>query len=189
MSVSLGIDAAELAGVHGWLKDLDKAQAQANRRALLFAAKKSITKSKRELAGRYGIKQKIIARRLKAFPAARAQLGAGDAVRIWLGLRAVVLPKHEPRVAKQWPDRFEATMQSGKRAEFSRRPNPLHQAPTSKHKAPKGHALPIDKVKLVLERRVAEPIIVRHARASLALHETEFRRLLERNARRAAKRR
>ena len=132
------------------------------------------------------------------FAAPRAFLGADDFVRLWTGLRSDILPGHVPSVAKQFPDRFRATMKSGKTAEFSRRPNKLFPGSQSTHAkiSPAGkpnpgrHALPIDKVRLVIGKPIVEPIVFRHARAAVdQFYAAEFRRLLELNARRAAKRR
>ena len=190
------VSPAELAGVTGWFADLDKAQARSNRRALLKGGKKAASLSVKEIAARIGVKQKIIRRRLKAFPAPVQFRGRQDFIRVWLGLRAVILPKHDRRILKGWRGTFEAKTKSGHVGVFARRPNPLRLGGTSSHKNPSPagkpnpsrHSLPIDEAKEVLDRKQTEPIVFRHAQhAAVIVYPAEFRRLLERDAARLAK--
>lgn len=199
MSLSVGVDAASLAGVNRWFGELDKAQGGANRRALTKAGKKTASLSIKEISARVGVKQKLLRRRLKAFPAPRKFIGVGDSVRVWMGLRGSITPKDAPRILKRWRGVFQATMPSGHSGHFARRPNPLsrvkgwpspstHASPSpSGRPNPNRHSLSIDEVREVLDRKRMEPIIFRHARASLPVWAAEFRRLLEVDARRAAR--
>jgi hypothetical protein len=197
MSIGVTVAPGELAGVGRWFGELDKAQAKANRRALGKAGKKAVSLSIKEISARVGVKQKTLRRRLKNFPAKRTVLGAGDFTRIWLGLKSGITPKTDPGILKKWAPTFRATMPSGHTGEFKRRPNPRHRGGRSTHadptpagkRNPDRHALPIDQVTVVLERRAMEPIIFRHAQhAAVSVYPAEFRRLLELNARRAARR-
>ena len=197
MSIGVSVSPAELAGVSRWFGELDKDQARANRRALIKAGKKAVSLSVKEIAARVGVKQKTLRRRLKNFISARVNLGGGDFTRIWLGLKAGITSKADPAIAKKWRPTFTATMPSGHTGEFKRRPNPKHRTGRSDHDDPSPagrrnrdrHGLPIDQVIQVLERRTMEPIILRHARhAAAVIFPAEFRRLLERLARRAARR-
>ena len=197
MTIGVSVSPGEIAGLNRWFGELDNVQAKANRRALLKAGKKAAGLSVKEIATRAGVKQKIIRRRLKAFPAPFQFRGRGDFIRVWLGLRAVILPKHDRRVAKAWPNTFEIRTRAGGVVTVGRRPNPLFKAPRSTHRnpSPSGrpnpnrNSLPVDKVREVLTRARMEPIIFRHARhAAVTVYPAEFRRLLELNARRAARR-
>lgn len=195
MTFAVNIDPRSLAGVNRWFGELDKAQAQANRRALLKAGKKAASLSVKEIAAKVSVKQKFIRRRLKAFPAPIQFRGSGDFVRVWLGLRASIKATDDRRILKDWRSTFQARMPSGHVGIFARRPNPLKLPGPSRHDDPSPagkpnpdrHSLPIDQARAVLERGRLGPIIFRHARASLPIYEAEFRRLLELNARRAAR--
>jgi hypothetical protein len=198
VSLSIEVSALELASVNRWFGELDKEQAKANRRALKKAGSKAVSLAVKEIAARAGVKQKTLRRRLKNFTPPRGHMGAADFTRIWLGLSASYIAKHNPGILKKWRPTFTARMPSGHVGEFKRRPNPKHRGGRSTHDdpSPSGkrnrdrHALPIDQAAKILERREMEPIIFRHARAVvLTVYPDEFRRLLELNARRAAKRR
>lgn len=198
MSVSVQVLPGELANVRGWMADLDKDQAKANRRALLKAGKKAISLTVKELAALEGVKQKTLRRRIKAFPAPRSVLGRGDFIRLWAGLLVGIDSNDDAKVAKAFPKAFTATMKSGKTSLFARRPNAILTSPRSVHDNPSPdgnvnldrHALPIDKVRKVLKRARVEPIIFRHARAVAAsVYPPEFLRLLEVNAKRLARKR
>lgn len=195
--ITVSVDPRELAGVTRWFAELDKISARANRRALAFAGKKARSLAVKEIAARVGVQQKSIRRRLKVFIPARLHLGAADFVRLWLGLQSGILPTVDKTVAKGFPNAFRATTRSGKTGLFVRRPNKLRREPRSSHANPtvagrpnpKRHSLPIDRVRVVLERRRMIPIVFRHARAAVVNeYPREFRRLLELNARRAARR-
>lgn len=198
MSISVQVSPRELAGVGNWFADLDKAQAKANRRALLKAGKKAVSLSVKELAALVRVKQKTLRRRIKAFPAKRTVLGAGDFVRVWAGLKISIDVSDDPSIAKGFPKAFQATTPSGKTGLFVRRPNPILDSPRSTHKNPSPagrpnldhHALPIDKVRRVLKRSRIEPILFRHSRAVAAnVYPPEFLRLLEVNAKKLARKR
>jgi len=198
MTVSVSVDPRQLAGVGTWFADLDKAQAKANRRALLKAGKKAVGLTVKELAASLRVKQKTLRRRVKAFPAKRSVLGAGDFVRVWVGLRISIDANDDASIAKDFPKAFQATMKSGKRGLFVRRPNRLDLGGRSTHADPSPagrpnpgrHALPIDKVRRVLKRARVEPIISRHSRAvAVNVYPPEFLRLLEVNAKRLARKR
>lgn len=197
MSIAIQVSPGELAGVNRWFGDLDKIQAKANRRALTKAGKKAASLSVKEIAARVGVKQKTLRRRLKNFSPDRVNLGAGDFTRIWLGLKSGITAKSDPAILKKWAPTFKATMPSGHTGDFKRRPNPKHRAGRSSHSDPSPagrrnrgrHALPIDQAVKILERREMEPIIFRHARhAATVVFPAEFIRLLELNARIAARR-
>ena len=197
MSIGVTVSPGELAGVGRWFGELDKEQARANRRALTKAGKKAVSLSVKEISARVGVKQKTLRRRLKNFSPPRSHLGQADFTRIWLGLKTGITAKADPSILKRWAPTFKATMPSGHTGDFKRRPNPhnrsgrsTHDDPTQKGRRNRGrHSLPIDQVTQILERREMEPIIFRHAKhAAVVIHPAEFRRLLELNARRAARR-
>jgi len=197
MSIGVTVSPGEIAGVGRWFGELDKLQAKANRRALTKAGKKAVSLSVKEIAARVGVKQKTMRRRLKNFSPKRVNLGAGDITRIWLGLGTGITAKADAAILKKWQPTFTATMRSGKTGQFKRRPNPKRRGETSSHADPSPagrpnrdrHSLSIDRVIQLLERREMEPIIFRHARhAGDQVFPAEFRRLLELNARRAARR-
>ena len=197
MSIAVAVSPGELAGVNRWLGELDKEQARANRRALTKAGKKAVGLAVKEISARVGVKQKTLRRRLKNFAPARINLGSGDFTRIWLGLRAGITAKADPSIARKWRPTFTARMPSGKVLEVKRRPNPKNRTGRSTHadpskagkRNPDRHGLPIDQVTQILKRQEMEPIILKHARhAATQVFPAEFRRLLELNARRAARR-
>ena len=195
--IGVTVDPRELAGVNRWFGELDKASSRANRRALTFAGKKARTPSVREIAGLVSVKQKSIRRRLKVFSPPRVHLGAADFIRVWLGLRIAIGTANDKSVAKGFRGTFQATVKTGKSGLFVRRPNKLAASPRSTginpsragRPNPDRHGLPIDRVRVVLDRRRMLPIMIRHARAATVNeYPREFRRLLELNARRAARR-
>ncbi len=197
MSIAVVVSPGELAGVNRWLGELDDAQKRANRRALTKAGKKAVSLSVKEISARVGVKQKTLRRRLKNFNPPRINLGSGDFTRIWLGLQAGITAKADPAIAAKWRPTFTAKMKSGKVLEVKRRPNPKHRTGRSTHadptlagkRNPDMHGLPIDQVTQILKRLEMEPIILKHARhAATVVFPAEFRRLLELNARRAARR-
>jgi len=197
MSIAITVSPGEIAGVGRWFGELDKDQARANRRALIKAGKKAVSLSVKEIAARVGVKQKTLRRRLKNFAPPRVNLGTADFTRIWLGLKGGITAQYDPAILKKWRPTFTATMASGKTGQFKRRPNLKRRGETSSHADPSPagrpnrdrHGLSIDQVIQVLERRAMEPIIFRHARhAATVIFPAEFRRLLERLARRAARR-
>jgi len=197
MTIGVTVSPSELAGVGRWFGELDKAQARANRRALTKAGKKAASLSIKEISARVGVKQKTLRRRLKNFSPPRVNLGSGDFTRIWLGLKAGITPTADPSILRKWAPTFRAKMKSGKVLDVKRRPNPKHRTGRSSHsdpspagkRNPDRHELPIDAATQILERRQMEPIIFKHARhAATVIYPAEFRRLLELNARRAARR-
>lgn len=197
MSINIEVSPLELAVMNRWFGELDKEQAKANRRALKKAGVKAVSLSVKEIAARIGVKQKSIRRRLKNFTPPRSVLGSGDFTRIWLGLKVAITAEADPLVLKRWRPVFSATMKSGHRGQFKSRPNPKHRGGRSSHDdpAPSGkrnpdrHELPIDEAVTKIRKRDMEPIVFKHARAVvLTVYPDEFRRLLELNARRAARR-
>ena len=193
MSISVTVDAGEIAGLSRWFGKLDKVAARANRRALKKAADKARSLAVKEIAARESVKQKSVRRRLKVFAAPRTFLGESDFIRIWLGLGVAIKPKDDKKVLRGFRTVFSIPKSPG--AKFTRRPNKLASSPKSTHQNPsalgkanpKRSGLPIDRVQVKLKRSTMLPIIIRHARhAAVNVYPGEFRRLLELNARRAA---
>lgn len=193
--IGVGAGPGQIRAVQTWFDANGKAANTSNRQALTLVGRKARTQAVREIAPLVGVQQKSIRRRLKVFASQRINLGAGDFVRLWLGLRAGIHPKNDRRVVKGFRGVFKATMPSGHAGLFVRRPNKLRTTPNSTHANPSRagrpnparSALPIDEVKISLDHGRMAPILIRQARVAFeAFFEREFRRLLELKARRAA---